>query len=140
MKVKVRVEVALHPTEDESRVLAALSNVFAYKNLTRESRGVCEVLISESEDLASLERLRSLLRREKILDAARKVILSGRKGNALTFHLNKQAAYVGHASFCKPERESPLGPISFYLECDDVDKLVDWLATRTVGGVPVDEL
>lgn len=140
MKVRTRVEALVHPTEDEAKVVAAISNVFDAKNYVKEDRGEYKVVYCEAEGMEPLEKLRNLLRRERILDAARRMILAGRKGNTLTFYLNKQAAYVGHASFCKPERESPLGPITFHIECDDIDKLVDWLATKTIGGVPVDEL
>ena len=140
MKVKIRVESVVNPTEDEAKVLAAISNVFDAKDFIREDRGDYKVIYCEADNAKPLEKLRNLLRRERILDAARRMILAGRRGNVLVFHLNKQAAYVGHVSFCKPERESPLGPITFYIECNEIDSLVDWLATKTIGGVPVDEL
>lgn len=82
--------------------------------------------------------MRSLLRRERILDAARKMMLRGMEGSTVTFCMNKQVAHAGHISFCRPAGESPMGPITFCISDDDPYSLIEWLATRTIDGVPVD--
>ena len=81
--------------------------------------------------MESLRKFHDLLRREMILDAARAVLLRGLQGNTITFHLNKQVAYVGHISFSQPVGESPLGPIRVEIRCDDPRGLIDWLAPKT---------
>lgn len=139
MEVKVIVQVELHPTEDESKVIKALSNLTGFESFTKHVHGNRAYLVQEG-DISLLSRLRLLLRRERILDAARKVMLAGVEGFTITFHINKQVAYAGHVSFCMPEGESPLGPITFHIKTEDPKSLIDWLATKTIDGVPVDEL
>ncbi|MCX8170079.1 MAG: hypothetical protein N3D72_03200 [Candidatus Methanomethyliaceae archaeon] len=139
MKAKVIVRAKLNPTEDESKLMRAIVNLTGFENYRKEHEGNFEYIIQEGDE-SLLIRLRELLRRERILDAARRVIMQGVEGQTITFHLNRQVAYVGHISFCKPEGESPLGPITFHIWTENVKELIDWLATRTIGGVPVDEL
>jgi predicted RNA binding protein with dsRBD fold (UPF0201 family) len=76
-------------------------------------------------------RFYDLLRRERILDAARKVLFRGIQGKKIVFYLNKQVAYVGHISFSQPYGESPLGPIRVEIQCDDPQSLIDWLTPKT---------
>lgn len=96
-------------------------------------------MIQEGDDRL-LSHLRMLLRRERILEAARKILLRGvEHGKTISFCLNKQAAFVGHPSFCAREGESPMGPICFSITTGDPNRLIDWLATKTIGGFPVDE-
>ncbi|TDA40232.1 MAG: hypothetical protein DSO08_00045 [Candidatus Methanomethylicota archaeon] len=139
VEAKVLVQVELHPTEDESKVLKALSNMTGVESFTKHVQGDRAYIVQEG-DTSLLSKLRALLRRERILDAARKVMLAGVEGSTITFHLNKQVAYAGHVSFCMPEGESPLGPITFHIKAEDPKALIDWLATKTIDGVPVDEL
>jgi len=138
-QIKVLVEVELKPTEDESRVREAVINLTGSDDFRRISKGKRTYLIQEGDDRL-LSRLRSLLRRERILDAARKYLLRGTEyGTTINFCLNKQAAFAGHASFCAREGESPMGPICFSVVTNDPNRLIDWLATKTIGGIPVDE-
>ncbi|MBM5805161.1 MAG: hypothetical protein FJZ49_03730 [Candidatus Verstraetearchaeota archaeon] len=139
METKVLVEVELNPTEDESKVMAAVSNLTGSTAFKRWSQGRHTYLVQEGNE-SLLTKLRSLLRRERTLDAARKLMLRGVEGSTITFHINKQVALAGHIAFCMPVGESPLGPITFHISTDDPKSLIEWLATRTVDGVPVDEL
>ncbi len=139
VKAKVTVEAEVRPTEDEGKVIQAISNVFEFKELKKEQRGNQIYLIAEGDE-ESLQKLRELLRRERILDAARRIMLSRKDERHVIFYLHKQAAYVGRVTFCQPTRESPLGPLSFYVETEDSRELINWLAPRTIRGIPVDEL
>ncbi|MBC7121311.1 MAG: hypothetical protein H5T33_07070 [Candidatus Methanosuratus sp.] len=136
---RVVVEAEIRPTEDEGKVAQAVSNLTGSKPFRILQRGQRRVLLQEGDE-SLLIALRQLLRRERILDAARKLMIRGIRGNQFTFFLNKQVAYAGHASFCMPEGESPLGPIKFTVETEDPKSFIDWLATRTVDGRPVDEI
>ncbi|MEJ2127090.1 MAG: RNA-binding domain-containing protein, partial [Candidatus Bathyarchaeota archaeon] len=80
--------------------------------------------------LEGLTKLSNLLKREQILAAARKVLRSSITNSSITFYLNKQVAYAGHVSFCQQSGESPLGPITVKIDCEDPKKLIDWLAPR----------
>ncbi len=131
--LRIRVSVEVRPTEDPSKVKAALLNVFTPERLDEVEESYGLRLIGHSSSLDSLEKLRELLRRERILDAAHRVIKAGMREGFLTFHLNKQAAYMGRVSFSDPG-ESPLGAITFEIWCDDARGMLNWLAPKTVGG------
>jgi predicted RNA binding protein with dsRBD fold (UPF0201 family) len=139
VETKVLVKVELNPTEDESKVMEAVSNLTGSSAFKRWSQGRRTYLVQEGDEFL-LTKLRSLLRRDRTLDAARRLMLRGIEGSTIIFHINKQVALAGHVTFCMPVGESPLGPITFHISTDDPKSLIEWLATRTVDGVPVDEL
>ena len=130
-EVSVYVEVEINPTESEDKVKRAVENIFGNipmqtKPLHRES-----LLIAEAKGLEALTKLYNLLRRERIRDAARKVLFKELSGNVISFFLNKQVAYAGHISFSEAMAESPLGPIKVKITCKSPKELVDWLAPKT---------
>ena len=133
MSFRVRVEAEVRPTEDETKVEKAIKNIFPTLRLSREG----DRLVGESTEIAALDKIHMLLRRQKILDAARSIMLSG-KGEKIKFMLNKQAAFVSWINFS--EGESPLGPIVVTLEAGDLDRLINYLAPRTHEGKPIEEI
>lgn len=132
--MKLRVSAEIRVTEDEDKVRRAILNIFPLLELSSDGKK----LLGESGDVASLQRFRQLLRMQAILDAARAVITRGRKGAKAEFWINKQAAFVGKLSFT--DGESPLGPIIVELEAEDIERLIDYIAPRTRGGRPVEEI
>ena len=137
--IKVFVTCEVRPTEDVEKVKKAVENMFTWSRITIEERDRLKYILAEGEGHECLEKLHSLLRRHRILDAARSNLKKWVRGNTATFHLNKQAAYMGSPSFCLPKRESPLGPITFQVACDNLDALINWLAPRTSRGAPIAE-
>jgi hypothetical protein len=141
LEIKVLVEAEVHPTEDEHKVAQAITNLTGSASFKKLQVGRRQYLAQEGgQEL--LFSFRSLLRRERTLDAARKMMLRGidEQESKITFFVNKQVAMADHLSFCMPEGESPMGPISFTIETADPKSLIEWLATRTIDGIPVDEL
>lgn len=130
-QISVQVEADVNPTENEDKVKRAVENVFSNLELEVKSQRQGSLLIGRGKDMDSLATLYNLLRREKIRDAARRVLYGGLSGKSIVFYLNKQVAYVGHVSFSNPFGESPLGPIKVEIHCDDPLELIDWLAPRT---------
>ena len=127
---EIEVQAHIQPTEDMERVRLAIENIFG----TTLEREVCRegaVLKCKAKDRENLVRLRTILQRERIRDAARKVFLAGLRGNTITFFLNKQVAYAGHVSFCEESAESSLGPIRVKINTENPLKLVDWIAPRS---------
>ncbi len=126
MRVEVYVEAEVKPSEDAEKVRRAVENVF---------EGDLEAVLDPDGSgriqgrggIEVLNRLKDTLKREQIRDAARKHLTSLMEGDRLIFYLNKQVAYVNHVSFCKPEGESPLGPIRFEVSADDPKSVVGWL-------------
>lgn len=132
--LRLRVEAEVKPTEDQVKVEAAVKKIFPRLQLVAAGNS----LVGESVEVEALDRLHQLLRLQGILDSARNVMRAGRRGNAIRFMLNKQAAMVGRVSFT--EGESPLGPIVVTLEAPDLEHLIDYLAPRTVDGRPIKEI
>jgi predicted RNA binding protein with dsRBD fold (UPF0201 family) len=129
--VKITVEVDINPTEDPDKVQVAVQKVLGDLHLEKVDAEDRACLTGSAEGIESLSSFHELLRRERILDAARKVLFSGLRGSTVTFYLNKQVAYVGHISFSKSEGESPLGPIHVKVQCDRPRVLIDWLTPKT---------
>jgi len=130
-KVRVKTCVDVNPTEDLNKVRVAVEKVLGGIKLEIVRDGNRERLVGESEGREALLRFHDLLRREQILDAARKVLFKGIQGKTICFYLNKQVAYVGHISFSQSVGESPLGPIYVEIESDDPRAVIDWLAPKT---------
>jgi hypothetical protein len=129
--VKIYVETEVNPTEDSNKVQVAVQRVLGPIHLEKIDEEDRAYLKGTTEGLKQLSAFQELLRKERIRDAARRVLLCGLGGNTVTFYLNKQVAYAGHISFSQPEGESPLGPIQVEVQCDNPRKLIDWLTPKT---------
>lgn len=133
-EVVVTAEAEVNPTEDPAKVEKALRAILSEGSLEKLSVGrESFVLRVRAKGLSSLAQLQALLRQDRIRDAARSVLFSCVTGKTIRFYLNKQAAYVDHVSFSEPSGESPLGPITVEISCDDPQSLIDWIAPRSRG-------
>lgn len=129
--VEVYVEVEVKPTESVEKVKRAVENIISDAEIEmREAEGK-KFLSARARRIESLVRLQTILRNDRIRDAARKAIYKGATEKSLVFYLNKQAAFVKHVSFSGPEGESPLGPIKVTVCCADPKSVLDWLAPKT---------
>ena len=129
--VKVVVEVEVHPTEDLEKVRRAVENFFPIASLEIKSAGKTNLLVAMIAGKDGLARLRTHLRQERILNAARRIFLRGIQYKSITFYLNKQVAYANRTSFCEPFGESPLGSIKVVVDCDNPKDLINWLTTES---------
>jgi predicted RNA binding protein with dsRBD fold (UPF0201 family) len=130
--VQIRVEAEVNPTEDLEKVKTAVENMFGPLDLEVKDKPWGQLLTVRLSGLQCLTKLSNLFKREQILAAARKVLRSSIDNNSITFYLNKQVAYAGHVSFSQQSHESPLGPITVKIDCEDPKKLVNWLAPRPI--------
>ena len=130
-EIEVLIEAEVNPTEDIEKVKAAIENVFGTVKYEVKELHKGKLLIAKTKGASGLTKFYNLLRRERIRDAARTVLFEGANEKSVTFYLNKQVAYVGHISFCKPVAESPLGPIKVQIKCENPKELIDWLAPKT---------
>ncbi len=140
MRVRIVVEADIRPTEDEEKVRRALLNIIEPEIVRVEGERGTRRIVMESSTLKSIEKLRYMLRAERILDAARKVMRRGIQGDRLVFHLHKQALFVGRISFVGSDVESPMGAVTVTIFHPEPARVVDWLAPPTVRGRPVFEL
>ncbi|MGP8068845.1 MAG: RNA-binding domain-containing protein [Candidatus Bathyarchaeia archaeon] len=129
MSVSVEVQTALEPTEDESKVERALLKLFPSAHIERIAKPNDTVALrARGNGLEFLSNLRNLIRQQRIRSAARLVLTRSLSESQFQFYLNKQAAFMGRVSFCEAERESPHGPISIQVECEDPQSVIDYLA------------
>ncbi len=128
----IKIETEVKPTEDVEKVKQAILNLVSNPRFDSEVRGNESFIIAKASGEEGLSKFQSLLKQERIRDAARKVFLEGISGSVITFHLNKQAAYVNHISFCKPKAESPLGPIKVEIASNNPEELIDWLTREKI--------
>jgi len=140
--VRIEVRCEVRPTENLEKVKKAILNFFAPEKIEirkQENRRI--IIICRAESHKSLLRLYDALRRQRILDAARSHLKKSIIGTTIVFHIHKQAAYVGSLSFCSvPEKESPLGAITFVVSCENPDQFIDWLTPMTINGKPFYEV
>ena len=121
MKCKIEAETCVNPTEDQDKVIKALSNVFDYDEL---EIGKNYVIISGG--CSTLAYLKEFLEKKKIRDTARKIFFKGTKNNKIRFKLSKQAAYAGRINLVE-ENLSLLGEIEVQIKTEDPEKTIEWL-------------
>lgn len=124
----VRIVSRVNPSEDPEKVSTAILNVFPDAVIETEwgyARG----------ESRSLDNFGLMIRRQKMLDTTRAVLLRGMSGDRTRFLLNKQVAFAGKISFC--DRGQVLGPIEVTVTDEGIEALIDRTAPGTVDGVEV---
>ena len=126
---KVTVSCPVYPSEDSEKVRAALTLLFP--------TGQFELSDGKMSGEADLDNFSVLIRRQRILDTARSMMIKGkgRYGTKTRFSLNKQVATVGKVSFV--DYRTALGTIEVAVEDDELDALIDRVAPVTVDGEEV---
>ena len=124
----VHVMVEAKPTEDLGRVKRAAENIFGSLKFDVKPKGLGKVLKARTE---SVNILTDLLRRERIRNAARRVLFGGLRENGIVFYLNKEAAYIGHVSFSETMVDPPLGSIKVTILCENPRELIERIAPKT---------
>ena len=123
----VTIECLVNPSEDEEKVEAAILSIFPDAELERTPMGF--------RGTATIDHFSKMIRRQKILDATRGVMLKNRRGDKTWVNLNKQVATVGKISFA--DKNPVLGAIEVCIEDDDIEGLIDIVAPVTVNGEEV---
>ncbi len=124
----IEIFCPVFPSEDPEKVRTAILKVFPDAELeTGEDE------IKGRTD--NLDRFSKQIRKQKILDTTRSVMVHGKRGDRTRFFLNKQVAFVGKVSFC--EERTILGTIKVVVTDEDIDGLIDRVAPITVDGEEV---
>jgi len=134
---KVVVEAEVRPTEDLDKVRAAILNIIEPDEIRVEELGNTRILIAEARGLRGIIKLHRLLRRQRILDAARSVLKRSIVGSSIVVHLHKQALTQGKISLVSGDHESPMGAVRLRIEHPEVKAVIDWLAPATAMGKPL---
>ncbi len=118
----------MYPSEDPEKVSAAILRIFPDAVLERTEKGF-------EGTAGSLNNFSSLIRKQKILDSTRSVMVRAMSDGRTMFFLNKQVATVGKVSFT--EERTILGSIRVIVKDPDVQSLIDAVAPVTVDGEEV---
>ena len=124
----VQILCPVNPSEDPEKVRSAIVFLFPDAELELGENG----FLGTAPSLDSFGRL---IRRQRILDAARAVLIANMRGHKTRMSLNKQVATVGKISFA--DRNPVLGAIEVSVEDDDLVSLIDRVAPMTVDGEEV---
>ena len=128
---KLILEAAVSPSEDPSKVAAALGQVVSV------SPGQVLVGLNSARlvtgEQGALQHFRDQLRDRHIRSAARRQMLVNRSGVSTSIMLNRQAAAAGVLAVCGGPEESPLGPIYLTISSKKLDATIDWLTGYEAG-------
>ena len=124
----IDITCPVYPSEDPEKVKTAILKVFPNATLEESDMGIK----GTTEDL---DRFSKQIRKQKILDTTRSVMLHGKRGDRTRIFLNKQVAFVGKISFC--EEKTILGTMKVVIIDEDIDGLIDKVAPITVDGEEV---
>ena len=123
----VTISCPVNPSEDPDKVAAAILHIFPDAELELSDSGF--------EGTATIKHFSNLIRKQKILDATRGVMLKNRRNDRTWVNLNKQVATVGKVSFA--DKNPVLGAIEVCIQDDDIEGLIDIVAPVTVNGEEV---
>ena len=124
----VSISCPVNPSEDPEKVRSAILSIFPNAVLELGEDG----FTGTAENLDAFgKRIRS----QRILDAARAVLIMNMRGDRTRMSLNKQVATVGKVSFA--DRNPVLGAIEVTIEDTGLVALIDRLAPMTVDGEEV---
>lgn len=124
----IEVNAPVYPSEDPDKVASAINRIFpdaVLENLGNEIKGTSQ----------SMEKFSKQIRKQKILDATRAMMIRGKRGNVTRFFLNKQVAFMGKISFT--EEKTVLGSIRVVVKDDELTALIESVAPETVDGEEV---
>lgn len=124
----VEITCPVFPSEDPNKVRTAMERIFPDAEITESD----DRLIGKTDNLDHFGRQ---IRKQRILDTARSVMLRGKRGDVTRFFLNKQVAYVGKISFC--EEKTILGTMKVVVTDSGLDAVIDRVAPVTVDGEEV---
>ena len=124
----IEISCPIYPSEDPEKVRTAVLKVFPDAVLEESDEGI-------RGTSSNLDRFSKQIRKQKILDTTRSVLIHGKRGDRTRFFLNKQVAFVGKISFC--EERTILGTIKVVIIDDDIDGLIDRVSPVTVDGEEV---
>lgn len=111
-----KIKAELNSTESSEKVEKAIRNMFGEISVNQEKIRGETYLTATIIDIDNLKHFREVLARERIRDAVRSMFSrwsSDEEG--LSFTLNRQAAFAGHASIYHANK-APLGPIQVKIQ------------------------
>jgi uncharacterized protein len=124
-RIEVKVESSVSPSECPEKVISAITNVI--DKCSPDFRYGSRV-IGRASGSESLRTIYEQIRSKASMGVLRRMLLYHKIADTTYFLLNKQAASSGIVVVIEDVKESPLGPISVTIDCDELDALICWLA------------
>jgi hypothetical protein len=128
-EVRVTVKARLNPTESQEKLEKAITNLFGEVKPQSSREHGATYLGFEAIGIDPLRQLRQRIASDRIRDATHAMLSRWAAKNAkVTFHLNRQAAYVNHVSIYHASK-SPLGPIEVEIE-GEPEMIIEFLTGK----------
>ncbi|MFW9811168.1 MAG: RNA-binding domain-containing protein [Candidatus Thorarchaeota archaeon] len=134
----ILVRCSVNPTEDLQKVEQAIKNIIGpHEILYEEYKEISELVFSDSKK-DSLGFVRQSIHDERIIDVARKRLLSNWNGTSTQIHFDKQTAFIGKLRVIDDsETLPPLGTIEIVLVFNDesqFEEFLHWFTPPTKNG------
>ena len=134
----ILVRCPVHPTEDALKVKRALENIIGLQTFISENHGeVAEIVLTDSKQ-ESLNLVRQMVHELRIINAARKRLLSNWNGISTQIHFDKQAAFIGKLRIIDDSIDlPPLGTIEIGLIFQNetqFEEFLQWFSPPTRKG------
>lgn len=136
MRIMVKINAEIYPTESDEKVLTALRNIInshrdmTYRTVIKNEKK--EIIIEGGLHL--LDNLKRKISLKQIQPLIRIILFKNKRNSSSYILFNKQAAYVNRIVVCESPHESPLGPIKVEIigeEEEDLDLAIYWLTEDT---------
>ncbi len=136
--MEILVKCPINPTEDILKVKRSLENIIGPKMFTDEKHGDITELVLTDTNQETLNLVRQTVHELRIIDAARKRLISNWNGTSTQIHFDKQAAFIGKLRIIDDSIAlPPLGTIEIVLIFKNeaqFEEFIQWFTPPTKDG------
>ena len=126
---KTIIRAHLNPTESPEKVNRVIVRLFGDVEVKHIEDHGSDYLNATLDGINALKTLKSHIAQERIRNSVRSMLTRWASDSGkVTFHLNRQAAYVGHVSIYHADKV-PMGPIEVDIE-GDPQEIIDYLCGK----------
>ena len=124
-KITIQVFCEINPSEDLEKIKTSTFNLFPdLKIKIQENR-----LSGSSNDIELLSKVIKSIKNRQTINVLSRIMKSNMAENSTWFYLNKQAAFVDVIALCNDADESALGPIKIVLNSNNIEEIIENLAS-----------
>ena len=124
-KITIQVFCEINPSEDLEKIKTSTFNLFPdLKIKIQENR-----LSGSSNDIQLLSKVIKSIKNRQTINVLSRIMKSNMAENSTWFYLNKQAAFVDVVALCNEADESALGPIKIVLNSNNIEEIIENLAS-----------